>query len=132
MVPPRRCPLRHLDTSPETTGTGVNPQVIERYPGGDIALPGDPARVIRCEDNPELDRLQGRTLITSDGTTLLGADDKAGVAMRMATPALSSAPSSVVPSLVIRVRPWRRSNSGLSSQRITRAGSPGRAMSPPG
>ncbi len=79
--------MRHLDTSPETTGAGVKPQVIERYPGGDIVLAGDPARVIRCKDNPELDRLQGRTLITSDGTTLLGADDKAGVAILMETAA---------------------------------------------
>ena len=73
----------HLDTSPETTGAGVKPQVIQDYPGGDIVLPGDPSRVIRVADNPELDSLCGRTLITSDGTTLLGADDKAGVAIIM-------------------------------------------------
>jgi tripeptide aminopeptidase len=73
----------HLDTSPETSGAGVQPQVIDRYPGGDIVLAGDPARVIRTADNPELDRLRGQTLITSDGTTLLGADDKAGVAILM-------------------------------------------------
>jgi tripeptide aminopeptidase len=72
-----------MDTSPETTGAGVRPQVIENYPGGDIVLPGDPSRVIRTAENPELDRLVGRTLITTDGTTLLGADDKAGVAIIM-------------------------------------------------
>ena len=77
----------HLDTSPETTGAGVKPQVIEHYAGGDIVLPGDPSRVIRVADNPELDRLRGRTLITTDGTTLLGADDKAGVAVIMETAA---------------------------------------------
>ena len=77
----------HLDTSPETTGAGVRPQVIENYPGGDIVLPGDPSRVIRVADNPELESLRGRTLITSDGTTLLGADDKAGVAIIMETAA---------------------------------------------
>ena len=77
----------HLDTSPETTGAGIRPQVIENYPGGDIVLPGDPSRVIRVADNPELDSLRGRTLITSDGTTLLGADDKAGVAIIMETAA---------------------------------------------
>ena len=71
----------HLDTSPETTGADVKPQVIESYPGGDIPLPGDPAKVIRVADNPELETLVGRTLITTDGTTLLGADDKAGVAV---------------------------------------------------
>lgn len=71
----------HLDTSPETTGRGVNPQVIRNYAGGDLHLPGDPSRVIRVADNPELAQLLGRTLITTDGTTLLGGDDKAGLAV---------------------------------------------------
>jgi tripeptide aminopeptidase len=71
----------HLDTSPETTGKGVKPQVIKPYRGGDIVLPSDPSKVIRVADNPELEGLVGRTLITADGTTLLGADDKAGVAV---------------------------------------------------
>jgi tripeptide aminopeptidase len=75
----------HLDTSPETSGAGVKPQVIEDYRGGDIPLPGTPDRVIRTADNPELAEMLGRTLITSDGTTLLGADDKAGVAVIMET-----------------------------------------------
>ncbi len=73
----------HLDTSPETSGAGVKPQVIANYGGGDLPLPGDPSRVIRVAENPEMATLIGRTLITSDGTTLLGADDKAGVAVIM-------------------------------------------------
>lgn len=73
----------HLDTSPETAGAGVRPQVVENYAGGDLVLPGDPSRVIRVSEHPELASLTGRTLITSDGTTLLGADDKAGVAVIM-------------------------------------------------
>jgi len=73
----------HLDTSPETTGANVRPQVLRNYAGGDIALPGDPQRVIRGADNPELAEMLGKTLITTDGTTLLGADDKAGVAVIM-------------------------------------------------
>jgi tripeptide aminopeptidase len=73
----------HLDTSPETSGAGVKPQVIEDFSGDDIVLPGDPGRVIRAADDPELPSYRGRTLITSDGTTLLGADDKAGVAVIM-------------------------------------------------
>lgn len=77
----------HVDTSPETSGTGVQPQVIRGYAGGDIVLPGDPSRVIRVAENPELARLIGETLITTDGTTLLGADDKAGVAAIMAAAA---------------------------------------------
>jgi tripeptide aminopeptidase len=75
----------HLDTSPDASGAGVKPQVIKNYPGGDIVLPGDPRQVIRAADNHELDSLRGRTLVTSDGTTLLGADDKAGVAVIMET-----------------------------------------------
>ena len=73
----------HLDTSPETTGKNVRPQVIEKYPGGDIVLPGDPAKIITTAENADLASLLGRTLITSDGTTLLGGDDKAGVAIIM-------------------------------------------------
>lgn len=73
----------HLDTSPETTGKNVQPQVIRGYSGGDLTLPGDPSRIIRVGDNPELAHLHGRTIITTDGTTLLGADDKAGVAVIM-------------------------------------------------
>ncbi len=75
----------HLDTSPETVGKNIRPQVIENYSGGDITLPGDTNQVIRAADNPELPSLHGRTIITSDGTTLLGADDKAGVAIIMET-----------------------------------------------
>ncbi len=73
----------HLDTSPETSGANVRPQVIREYRGGDIPLPGDPSKVIRVTDNPELEQLLGRTLVTTDGTTLLGADDKAGIAIIM-------------------------------------------------
>jgi len=81
------CPVvalnSHVDTSPETTGANVKPQVIEDYAGGDIPLPGDPTKVITAGDNPELNDLHGCTLITSDGTTLLGGDDKAGIAVIM-------------------------------------------------
>ncbi len=72
--------VAHMDTYHGTVGAGVKPQVIETYAGGDIALPGDPRQVIRAADNPNLARCKGHTLVTSDGTTLLGADDKAGIA----------------------------------------------------
>ena len=75
--------IAHVDTSPETTGLNVKPVVHADYKGGDIILPGDPSRVLRVADNPELDQLKGQTIITTDGTTLLGADDKAGVAVIM-------------------------------------------------
>jgi len=73
----------HLDTSPETTGKNVRPQVIRNYRGGDIVLPADPSKVIRVAENPELESLLGKTIITTDGTTLLGSDDKSGVAVIM-------------------------------------------------
>jgi tripeptide aminopeptidase len=75
----------HVDTSPETTGAGVRPQVVRKYAGGDIRLPGRADAVIRVADNPELAKLVGATIITSDGTTLLGSDDKSGVAVIMET-----------------------------------------------
>jgi tripeptide aminopeptidase len=74
--------IAHVDTSPSASGKGVRPQVIE-YQGGDITLPGDPSVVIRVSENPELHSNLGQTIVTTDGTTLLGADDKAGVAIIM-------------------------------------------------
>ncbi len=73
----------HVDTSPEFSGKGVNPQVVRNYDGRDLVLPGDPNRVIRLSESPELGRLVGKTIITTDGTTLLGGDDKAGLAVIM-------------------------------------------------
>ena len=75
--------IAHIDTSPETTGRNVKPQVHPDYNGGDIILPGDPSKVLRVADNPELAALKGKTIITTDGTTLLGGDDKGGVAVIM-------------------------------------------------
>ena len=71
--------LAHMDTSPAFSGEGVNPILHENYDGGDIVLPKE-GRVIRAADFPFLARLKGNTLITADGSTLLGADDKAGIA----------------------------------------------------
>ncbi|MFM9963929.1 MAG: peptidase T, partial [Planctomycetaceae bacterium] len=76
--------VAHVDTSPETSGTNVKPIVHREYDGSDLVLPGDPTKIIRGEDNPDLCNLLGGTIITSDGTTLLGADDKAGIAVMMA------------------------------------------------
>jgi tripeptide aminopeptidase len=74
------CFCSHMDTSPDCSGANVRPQIVRNYRGGDIALPGDPAQVIRVADYPELDNQIGNDIITTDGTTLLGADNKAGVA----------------------------------------------------
>jgi tripeptide aminopeptidase len=73
----------HMDTSPETSGTNVRPQVWSNYDGGDLVLPGDSSKILSPRENPELKEYVGRTLVTSDGTTLLGADDKAGIAAIM-------------------------------------------------
>ena len=75
----------HMDTSPETSGKNVKPVIHAKYDGRDIVLPADPSRVIRREDSPELANCIGKTVITTDGTTLLGADNKAGIAVIMET-----------------------------------------------
>jgi tripeptide aminopeptidase len=86
--------LAHLDTSPEVSGKDVKPIIHRNYDGREIVLPGDPSKIIRPEETTELADLVGKTLITSDGTTLLGADDKAGVAAIMtAADQLMSDPS---------------------------------------
>lgn len=74
------CFCSHMDTSPDVTGKGVKPQVVKNYRGGDITLPGDPTQVIRFAEHPALKSQVGNDIITTDGTTLLGADNKAGVA----------------------------------------------------
>jgi tripeptide aminopeptidase len=76
--------LAHVDTSPEMPGTDVVPIVHERYDGWDIVLPDDPSAVLRAADNPALAARIGDDIVTASGLTLLGADDKAGVAAIMA------------------------------------------------
>ena len=73
----------HQDTSPETTGKNVKPVIHKNYQGGDIVLPGAKSKVIRVADNPDLSRCIAKTVITTDGTTLLGSDNKSGVAVIM-------------------------------------------------
>ncbi len=72
--------IAHVDTSPDASGADIKPQIIENYDGGDIALSGVPGLFLRPSEFPEMLGHKGETLITTDGTTLLGADDKAGVA----------------------------------------------------
>ena len=72
--------IAHVDTSPDASGANVRPQIIENYDGGDIALKGVPGLFLKPSEFPELLGHTGETIITTDGTTLLGADDKAGVA----------------------------------------------------
>ena len=72
--------IAHVDTSPDASGKDVKPQFIHNYDGSDIPLKGVPGLALRVADFPEMLDYKGQTLITTDGTTLLGADDKAGVA----------------------------------------------------
>jgi tripeptide aminopeptidase len=74
------CFCSHMDTSPDCSGTDVKPQIVSNYRGGDIALPGDATQIIRAGEHPGLANQVGSDIVTSDGTTLLGADDKAGLA----------------------------------------------------
>lgn len=74
------CFCSHMDTSPDCSGANVKPQIVRNYQGGDIALSGDPSQVIRANEHPALNGQIGHDIVTSDGTTLLGADNKAGLA----------------------------------------------------
>lgn len=86
--------LAHMDTSPDMTGKDVNPQIVNDYDGNDIVLNKDKNVVLSVSDFPELKNYKGNTLVTTDGNTLLGADDKAGIAEIMtALEQLTSNPS---------------------------------------
>ena len=72
--------IAHVDTSPEMSGAGVKPIVHRQYDGRDLVLPDDPTAVLRVADSPYLGECLGHDIVTASGTTLLGADNKAGVA----------------------------------------------------
>jgi tripeptide aminopeptidase len=74
------CFCSHMDTSPDCSGKNVKPRIVKNYQGGDIVLPADPSQIIRAAEHPALKDQIGHDIITADGTTLLGADNKAGVA----------------------------------------------------
>jgi tripeptide aminopeptidase len=74
------CFCSHMDTSPDCSGKDVKPQIVRNYQGGDIVLPADSSQVIRFTEHPALAHQIGHDIVTTDGTTLLGADNKAGVA----------------------------------------------------
>ncbi len=82
---PAICFCSHMDTSPDCSGKDVKPQIVTNYRGGDIVLPADPTQIIRVVDHPALADQIGNDVITTDGTTLLGADNKAGIAEIMDT-----------------------------------------------
>lgn len=75
--------VAHVDTSPDSSGKDVKPQIIQNYQGGDIVLPADNSQVIKVDECPALNEVIGHTMVTTDGTTLLGSDDKSGCAAIM-------------------------------------------------
>ena len=77
------CFCSHMDTSPDASGKDVRPIIHENYDGGDLVLPDDPTQVIRPADHPDLRDKAGEDIVTASGTTLLGADNKSGVAAIM-------------------------------------------------
>lgn len=82
-IMPTICFCSHIDTAPDCSGSNVKPIIHKNYNGNDIVLPGNSNEVLRPDNHPELRNQIGNDIITSDGTTLLGADDKAGVAIIM-------------------------------------------------
>ena len=74
------CYCSHMDTSPDCSGTGVKPIIHQNYQGQDLVLPDDPSQVLRMAEHPDLKHQIGNDIVTASGTTLLGADNKAGVA----------------------------------------------------
>jgi tripeptide aminopeptidase len=80
---PAICFCSHVDTAPDCSGTNVKPILHENYSGDDIVLPDDPSQILRVADQPYLHSQIGQSIITASGGTLLGADDKAGVAIIM-------------------------------------------------
>ena len=88
--------LAHVDTAPQFAASGVKPRVIKGYNGGDISFPDAPDLTLSPEENPYLATKQGHDIVTASGTTLLGADDKAGVSIIMAAARhLLSKPSNI-------------------------------------
>lgn len=107
--------LAHVDTSPDAPGGGVKPRLIEDYDGGDITYDASPGLVLSPDESPDLGSQKGRDLITTDGTTLLGADDKAGVAAIMsAVKYLQEHPEAPRPPLRICFTPDEEVGQGIS------------------
>ena len=110
------CFCSHVDTSPDASGTNVQPIVHEDYRGQDLVLPDDPSIILREKDLQGLDRCHGHTIITASGTTLLGADNKSGVAAIMhAVETLTSNPDLPRPKLRILFTPDEEIGRGVNA-----------------
>jgi tripeptide aminopeptidase len=115
--------LAHMDTSPSESGENVRPVLHENYDGGSITFADDPALVLSPEDSPELLRFRGESIITASGKTLLGADDKAGIAEIMTVlAAFSRFPEFSHPELIIVFTPDEEVGRGTEHIDIQRLG----------
>ena len=115
--------IAHMDTSPAVTGANVKPRIIKKYDGKDIVLNKKKQIVMKVEEFPELKELAGESLIVTDGTTLLGADDKAGVSeiMTMADFILRY-PEDKVDITGVKFEPWHWRYVGPNSRAIKASG----------
>ncbi|HET6421970.1 MAG TPA: peptidase T, partial [Geobacteraceae bacterium] len=115
--------LAHMDTSPSESGENVSPALHENYDGGFITFEDDPALVLSPDDSPELLRFRGDTIITASGKTLLGADDKAGVAEIMSVlAAFSRLPELSHPELIIVFTPDEEVGRGVDNIDLQKMG----------
>ena len=115
--------IAHMDTSPDVSGADVKVIVHEHYQGGDIVLPGDPTQVISVAANPVLKDMLGDDIVTADGTTLLGSDDKAGVAEIMTmVDTLRQNPEIPHGTIAIAFTPDEEPSSGVKTFDIERFG----------
>ena len=103
--------IAHLDTSPDMSGRHVSPRIVENYPGGDIVLNATDNIVLSPDEFPELLNYVGQDLIVTDGNTLLGADDKAGVAEIISSTRKSSTATFALPSTPTKKSVKARTNS---------------------
>lgn len=123
----RNCPVialfAHLDTSPEVSGKNVSPQIIEKYDGGDIVLDDKRNIIIREGENPCLKECIGHTIVTTDGTTLLGSDDKAGISAIMTMlEHLVNNPDILHGKIVICFTPDEETGNGISEFDVSKLG----------
>ncbi|MCX7958617.1 MAG: peptidase T [Deltaproteobacteria bacterium] len=115
--------MAHLDTSPAVSGENVKPVIHKNYNGGEIRFPDDPELVLSTKDSPELQEFIGQDIITASGTTLLGADDKAGIAAIMTmTAALKKFPQLRHPEIRICFTPDEEIGAGTAKIDINKLG----------
>ena len=114
--------IAHMDTSPDASGKNVKPRIVEQYDGGDIVLNAEKHILLSPSDYPALNQHIGQDLIVTDGTTLLGADDKAGVAEIMERPntcfPIPRFLMEPLKSVLLRMKKWDAGQTALMSKAL--------------